>query len=67
MLFSNTRKAFPYHDVIMLCDGIYASSIHDWDQFHPILHNGYDYSSILGLKLNHVSKRDPRGHFSNKD
>ena len=26
-------------------------------QFHPILYNGCDYISMLGLKLNHVSKR----------
>ena len=27
--------------------------------FHPILYNGCDYISMLGLKLNHVSKRGP--------
>ena len=26
-------------------------------QFHPILYNGCNYLSMLGLKLNHVSKR----------
>ena len=28
--------------------------------FHPILYNGYNYLSMLGLKLNHVSKRGHR-------
>ena len=27
--------------------------------FHPTLYNACDYLSTLGLKLNHVSKRDP--------
>ena len=27
---------------------------------HPILYNGCDYLSMLGFKLNHVSKRCPR-------
>ena len=28
-------------------------------QFHTIFYNGFNYLSTLGLKLNHVSKRDP--------
>ena len=28
-------------------------------QFHPPFYNGGNYSSLLGLKLNHVSKRGP--------
>ena len=28
-------------------------------QFHPTLHWACDYLSMLGLKLNHVSQRDP--------
>ena len=28
--------------------------------FHPIHYNGCNYLSMLGLKLNHVSKRGPR-------
>ena len=28
-------------------------------QFHPMLYDGCNYSSMLGLKLIHVSKRDP--------
>ena len=28
-------------------------------QFHPTLYNGCNYLSMLGLKLNHVSKRAP--------
>ena len=28
--------------------------------FHPILYNGYNYLSMLGLKLNHVNKSDQR-------
>ena len=28
--------------------------------FHPTVYNGCDYLSMLGLKLNHVSKRGPR-------
>ena len=36
--------------------------LHRWSlgmdkYFHPILYNGCDYISMLGLKLNHVSKR----------
>ena len=27
--------------------------------FHPILYNGCNYLSMLGLKLNHVKKRGP--------
>ena len=27
------------------------------NQFHPTLYNGCDYISMLGLKLNHISKR----------
>ena len=29
-------------------------------QFHPTFYNGCNYLSMLGLKLNHVSKRGPR-------
>ena len=29
---------------------------------HPTLERACDYSSMLGLKLNHVSKMGPRGH-----
>ena len=33
----------------------------EWiSNFHPTLNNGCDYLSMLGLKLNHVSKRGPR-------
>ena len=31
--------------------------------FHPTLYNGCDYLPVLGLKLNHVGKRGPRGPF----
>ena len=36
--------------------------VHRWSLgmdklLHPTLYNGYDYISMLGLKLNHVSKR----------
>ena len=30
------------------------------EKFHPILYNGCDYISILGLQLFHVSKRGPK-------
>ena len=30
--------------------------------FHPTLYNGCNYLSMLGLKVNHVSKR---GHWGN--
>ena len=33
-------------------------------QFHPILHNGCNYLSMLGFKLNHVSKRCSWWHHS---
>ena len=38
--------------------------LHCWSlgmgkKFHPTLYNGCDYLSMLGLKLNHVSKRGP--------
>ena len=29
-------------------------------QFHPTFYNGCNYLSMLGLKLNHVSKRGPK-------
>ena len=29
-------------------------------KFHPIFHNGFNYLSMLGTKLNHVSKMGPR-------
>ena len=32
------------------------------DQHLPILYNGCNYLSILGLNLNHVNKRGPRWH-----
>ena len=39
--------------------------LHRWSlemdkQFHPTHYNGCNYLSMLGLKLNHVSKRGPR-------
>ena len=34
--------------------------------FHPILYNGCDYISMLGLKLNHVSKRGHRNRVSKR-
>ena len=39
--------------------------LHRWSlgmdkQFHPIFYNGCNYLSMLGLKLNHVSKRGHR-------
>ena len=33
--------------------------------FHPTVYNGCDYLSMLGLKLNHVSKRAPCSMASN--
>ena len=32
--------------------------------FHLTLYWTYDYLSMLGFKLNHVSKRDPRGYIN---
>ena len=42
-----------------------TSTVHCWSlgmdkQFHPILHHGWNYLSMLGLNLNHVSKRGHR-------
>ena len=39
--------------------------LHHWSlgmdtSFYPTLYNGWNYSSMLGLKLHHVSKRAPR-------
>ena len=39
--------------------------LHRWSlgmdkSFHPMHYNGCNYLSMLGLKLNHVSKRGPR-------
>ena len=34
-------------------------------QFHPTLYNGHNYLSVVGLKLNHVSKRGPWRHVRN--
>ena len=31
-------------------------------QFYPTIYNGCDYLSMLGLKLNHISKRGPRNN-----
>ena len=44
--------------------------LHRWSlgmdkQFHPTFHNGWDYISMLGLKLNHVSKRGHRPQWVN--
>ena len=36
---------------------LYRWSLEMDKQFHPTLHNGCNYLSTLGLKLNHVSKR----------
>ena len=43
------------------------ASRHHWSlgmdkQFHPTVYSGCNYLSMLGLKLNHVSKRGP-GHW----
>ena len=39
---------------------LYRWSLEMDKQFHPTVYNGYNYLSMLGLKLNHVSKR---GHW----
>ena len=42
------------------CNGATVEVL-EWDRwFHPTLYNGCNYLSMLGLKLNHVSKRGPR-------
>ena len=35
--------------------------------FHPIYHNGYNYLSMLGVKLIHVSKRAPSLYYVKKE
>ena len=44
---------------------IIHSHISTFAPFHPTLHNGCNYLSMLGLKWNHVSKRGPRGAINN--